>query len=60
MGIVAASGTFAYGESIFGVAPTSKILPINVFTKFTDPAACGINPTPCLLSYTSDEINAMN
>lgn len=61
-GIVSASGVLAYGESIYGVAPTSKILPINVFTKFTSSIICTAagSTTPCLLNYTSDLINAIN
>ncbi len=60
-GTVAASGTLAYTENIYGVAPTSKVLPVNVFTKFTDPLICGgPSETPCLLAYNSDQINAFN
>jgi serine protease len=57
-GIIAATGASAYGETVFGVAPNSTILPINVFTKFTDTKTCGI--PPCLLSYLSDQINALH
>jgi hypothetical protein len=60
-GTIAASGLLAYSANIYGVAPTSTVLPINVFTKFTNPTDCnGPSFTPCLLSYTSDEINALN
>src|SRR5262249_55880305 len=60
-GIVSASGVLAYGESIYGVAPTSKILPVNVFTKFTNPLDCGgVAKTPCLRNATADLINALN
>lgn len=58
-GIVSASGILAYSQSIYGVAPTSKVLPINVFTKINDPIDCG-GSAPCLLFYTSDLINAGN
>ena len=56
-GIIAATGTSAYGETVFGVSPNSTILPINVFTKFNDTKTCGF--PPCLLSYLSDQINAL-
>jgi serine protease len=56
-GIIASTGKFAYGGTIFGVAPHSTILPINVFTKFTDQKTCGF--TPCIYSYLSDQINAL-
>ena len=57
-GIIAATGTSTYGETVFGVAPNSTIFPINVFTKFTDAKTCGF--PPCLLSYLSDQINALH
>lgn len=57
-GIIAATGTSAYSEAVFGVAPHSTILPINVFTKFTDTKTCKF--PPCLLSYLSDQINALH
>ena len=57
-GIIAATGASTYGESVFGVAPNSTILPINVFTKFNDSKTCGF--PPCLLSYLSDQINALH
>lgn len=58
-GIVAASGVLAYGKAIYGVAPTSHILPINVFTKYTDNVNCNGSP-PCLKSSTNDQVNALN
>ena len=56
-GIIAATGELAYGETLSGVAPHSTILPVNVFTKFTDEATCGF--PPCIYSYLSDQINAL-
>lgn len=58
-GIVAASGTFAYSQNIYGVAPLSKVLPINVFTQYTDSTNCNGTP-PCLKSKSSDVIDALN
>ncbi len=59
-GTIAASGNLAYGENIYGVAFTSKVLPINVFTKFTNPADCNPSPAPCIGSWTSDQLNALS
>lgn len=56
-GIIASTGKAAYGESIYGAAPGATILPINVFSEFTDVKTCGY--PPCLLSYLSDQINAL-
>lgn len=56
-GIIASTGESAYGRSLFGVAPHTTILPINVFTKFTDKKTCGF--PPCIYSYLSDQINAL-
>lgn len=58
-GTVASTGNGAYGQSIYGVAPITKILPVNVFTIFTTTQDCG-GTAPCLLSATSDQINALN
>lgn len=59
-GIVAATGNGAYGETVYGVAYTSHVLPIDVFTVFNDSADCSEagTSTPCQLTYTSDWIDA--
>jgi serine protease len=58
-GIIASSGTLAYGEQVFGVAPATTILPINIFSKIDDPDICnGIKNTPCTISYAADQLNA--
>jgi serine protease len=60
-GIIAASGELAYGETVYGVAPQSFILPINVFTKLDDPDICdGLKNTPCTISYAADQLNAQS
>lgn len=56
-GTIAASGAYAYGHSIYGVAPNAKVLPINVFTRFT---GGGCKATACVGSYTSDILNAVS
>lgn len=54
-GTVASSGLFVYG-----VAPLTKILPVNVATKFTTTSDCSPDPVPCLKVQTVDLNNALN
>jgi len=44
------------GSTFSGVAPDATIISIQVFSAFTTSADCYPRPTPCLLSYTSDQI----
>lgn len=58
-GIIAASGELAYGEQVYGVAPKNTLLPINVFSLINDQDICdGYKNTPCIISYTADQLNA--
>jgi subtilisin len=45
------------GTSFSGVAPDAKIIAIQVFTGFSAGELCG--PVTCVLSYTSDQIAAL-
>lgn len=45
------------GNRYKGVAKGAKLIPIQVFSRFTG-AACG-SSSPCVLSYTSDQIKAL-
>ena len=53
------------GETFSGVAPDAKIIAVQVFSKFTDqsggPHVCADvgAPSPCALTYTSDQIQAL-
>jgi len=49
-GIVAANG------SVNGVAKDADIIAIQVFSKFDNSTYCGGTPSPCALSFTSDQI----
>jgi len=40
-----------------GVAPQANIIAIQVFTRFAD---CGDDPAPCVRTYDSDQIAALN
>ena len=42
-----------------GVAKDAKIIAINVFSKFVNASDCGTNPAPCVKSYTSDQVKAL-
>ena len=46
------------GDSYPGVAPGASLVPIQVFSKFTGPA-CDPYPSPCPLSWASDQIAAL-
>lgn len=46
------------GSSFNGVAPGANIIAIQVFSRFDGSASCG-SSSPCLLSYSSDQIAGM-
>jgi hypothetical protein len=52
-GIVAANG------SVTGVAKDADIIAIQVFSKFNSSTYCGGSSSPCALSFTSDQIAAL-
>lgn len=58
-GSVASTGNGSYGQSIYGVAPATKILPINVFSIRTESGDCNGAP-PCLRTTSADIIAALN
>ncbi|HVZ51128.1 MAG TPA: S8 family serine peptidase [Pseudolabrys sp.] len=41
--------------SLNGVAKAANLIPIQVFTKITNKTTCGSSPSPCALSYSSDQ-----
>jgi subtilisin len=47
------------GSNFSGVAKDAGIIAIQVFSSFNDAAACGDDPVPCALSYTSDQLRGM-
>jgi len=57
-GIAAGSGMSPLGE-ISGVARDADIIAVQVFSKFMNSDDCGNNSAPCVLSYTSDQISAL-
>jgi len=54
-GIAAGNGATA-GVPFSGVAPGASIMAVQVFSKFTSVADCGLFNTPCVGAYTSDLI----
>jgi subtilisin family serine protease len=46
------------GASYPGVAPGASLIPIQVFSEFSG-SACSPDPSPCALSWTSDQIAAL-
>jgi hypothetical protein len=55
------AGTVAGNDGIgpnFGVARDADIIAMQVFSQFTG-ANCGVGPSPCVLSFTSDQILAL-
>lgn len=57
-GIAAGNGTYA-GVGYDGVAPNANIVSVQVFSRFEDDAYCGTGASPCILSFTSDQLAAL-
>lgn len=53
-GIAAGSTT-----GLSGVAPDAQIIAVQVFSEFNDDSFCGSGFSPCALSWTSDQIAAL-
>ena len=59
-GIAAGNGT-SNGTQFSGVAKDATIIAIQVFSRFDNATVCGgPSATPCILTYTSDQISALN
>ncbi|WP_234899897.1 S8 family serine peptidase [Streptomyces filamentosus] len=58
-GIAAGNGAGLTGAPRHGVAPGADIVAIQVFSKFETEAFCGVDSAPCLGSYTSSQIKAL-
>ncbi len=57
-GIIAGNGTGVAGAPSAGVAPGADLIAMQVFTRFDDPAFCGV--ASCLASYPSDQLRALD
>ncbi|HYP50232.1 MAG TPA: S8 family serine peptidase, partial [Pyrinomonadaceae bacterium] len=47
------------GANFSGVAKDANIVAIQVFSKVDDATTCGTTPAPCVLSYASDQLKAL-
>ena len=58
-GIVAGKKITYGGQTFSGVAPAAKIIAVQVFSEFAT-SECGVGATgPCVMSYSSDQISAL-
>jgi hypothetical protein len=48
------------GPGFSGVAKGAQIIAIQVFSQFPSEANCGVDHAPCALSWSSDQIDALN
>ncbi|MFQ5924189.1 MAG: S8 family serine peptidase, partial [Anaerolineales bacterium] len=48
------------GASFSGVAKGSDIIAVQVFTRFNNDSYCGAGNSPCVLSWTSDQIAGLD
>lgn len=48
------------GETFSGVARDASIISVQVFSRFDSESACGPGLAPCLLSWTSDQLAALD
>lgn len=51
---------YAGGPGYDGVAPDATLISIQVFSHFSDIGICGSNPAPCALTFTNDQILALD
>lgn len=51
--------TTADGNIISGVAPDAGLISVQVFTRLDDLHECGIGRTPCIRSFVSDQLLAL-
>jgi subtilisin family serine protease len=58
-GIAVGEPMLLEGKLIRGVAPGAKILAAQVYTEFYEQAVCGSIPAPCVLSFASDQLRAL-
>ncbi|WP_234439674.1 MULTISPECIES: proprotein convertase P-domain-containing protein [Streptomyces] len=58
-GIAAGDGTGLSGAPKRGVAPGANIVAMQVFSRFDSDDYCGAGNSPCVLSFTSSQIKAL-
>ncbi|MFJ2022108.1 S8 family peptidase, partial [Streptomyces nodosus] len=58
-GIAAGNGKGVNGAPASGVAPGADLIAIQIFSKFDNEDYCGVGATPCVLSFASAQIAAL-
>ncbi|MEU9291952.1 proprotein convertase P-domain-containing protein [Streptomyces sp. NPDC048275] len=58
-GIAAGDGTGITGAPVSGVAPGADVIAIQVFSKFDSEDYCGEGNTPCVKSFASAQVRAL-
>lgn len=58
-GIVAGAPFTLGSETYTGIGYGAKILAVQVFTRSTRPEDCQSQPTPCIVAFTGDQIEAL-
>jgi len=48
-----------YRAEFAGVAPDANVISVQVFSRFDNDAYCGAGNSPCVLSWSSDQISAL-
>ena len=60
VGAIAAGREFNSGLGVLeGVAPGAGIVAVQVFSQFNSSSTCGSDPTPCVRSFSSDQLAAL-
>jgi subtilisin family serine protease len=59
-GIAAGNGSGVAGAPVAGVAPGANIIAMQVFTRFNGADVCGTGQAPCVASYQSDQMAALD
>ncbi|MEV7237692.1 proprotein convertase P-domain-containing protein [Streptomyces sp. NPDC051020] len=58
-GIAAGDGNGLTGAPHYGVAPGADLIALQVFSKIDSEDYCGVGAAPCVLSFTSSQIKAL-
>lgn len=58
-GIVAGNAEGVAGAPGSGVAPAANIVAVQIFSRFESEDFCGVDEAPCVLSFTSAQLAAM-
>ncbi len=48
-----------HNNTMSGVAPSANIIAVQVFSQFNSDSICGAGSSPCVLSFTSDQVRGL-